>query len=139
MLCEQCNGRDATRHFVGWSRIHDGVVDVGRIERFERHLCETCVTELRNTDPIVNPLLILGPRPLRLTIRILSASANPDQTLVRLNFSEPEIKVEECMFLTSRFGLHGVGEESEWICDEAELEWLKGGDPARKVSDENHT
>src|SRR5882724_6085693 len=129
MLCEKCKLNEATVHHVGWSRIHGGVIDIGRIEEFERHLCEACAAELRKTDPIVNPLLMKGPAARRFKVCVLSA--DPEQTLIRLTPTEPQGQTEECVFLTSRFPSSEsppvIGEEFELYCPVAELEWMKGG------------
>ena len=128
MLCEKCRLNEATHHHLGWSRIHDGVIDAERIEEFERHLCESCNAELRRTDPILNPLSMIGPAARRFKVRVLSADT--EQTLVRLTPTQPQGQTEECVFLTSRFPSTEVpvaGEEFELYCPVAELEWMKGG------------
>jgi hypothetical protein len=127
-LCEKCKLNEATVHRVGWSRIHGGVIDIERIEEIERHLCEACHTELRRTDPIINPLLMIGPAARRFKVCVLSA--DPEKTLVRLTSTEPQSQTEECLFVTSRFPSSErppvIGEEFELCCTVAELEWMKG-------------
>lgn len=136
MLCEKCRLNEATVHRVGWTRIHGGVIDIGMIQEFEHHLCEACAAELRRTDPILNPLLMIGPGARRFKVCVLSA--DPEQTLVRLTSTEPQSQTEECVFLTSRYPSSErppvIGEELEMCCTLAELEWMKGG----KLPSESH-
>jgi hypothetical protein len=128
MLCEKCKLNEATSHRVGWSRIHGAVINIGRIEEFERHLCEACATELRRIDPIVNPSLMIGLASRRFKVCVLRADT--EQTLVRLTATEQPSQTEECVFLTSRFPSSDsppvIGEEFEMYCTVAELEWMKG-------------
>jgi hypothetical protein len=81
MLCENCQTSPATVHLTGWQTIK---ADEGGESRrlVEHHFCEKCASVLKQTEPLLNPLLSLGSSARALTLRVVNISTNVVEVVV---------------------------------------------------------
>lgn len=126
MLCENCQQRVASVHLSGWRRKLSESGGEERVENFEHHFCETCATELKESSPLLNPALSIGPGAQTEKLRVISVSS--ERTVVRLVRTEVQGTPEDWSFVTSRLPpkYAVVGMEFEMVFTEAWLERLKG-------------
>jgi hypothetical protein len=126
MLCENCQKSVATVHLSGWQTTRTGSDGEQREERIEHHYCEECAEELRQSNPLLNPLLKAdsGARTLKLQV----VSVSPDRVEVRAISPESDFTQKQRGFLKSRFpSQYAVqGMEFEMIVTDAQLKWLQG-------------
>ena len=126
MLCENCQKIVATVHLSGWQTTRIGSDEEQREERIEQHYCEGCAQELKQSNPLLNPLLKAGPGARTLKLHVVSVS--PDRIEVAAIDSESDFAQKQRGFLTSRFpSQYAVrGMEFEMIVTDAQLKWLQG-------------
>src|SRR5205814_10065778 len=81
MLCENCRKDVASVHLSGWQTVRIGSTDETRGQPFEHHFCATCAEELRQSNPLLNPLLQApqGARVLKLRV----TNVSPERIEVR--------------------------------------------------------
>jgi len=125
MLCEKCEKRFATVHLKSLRKADAGSNEGERIDHFEHHFCEDCADELKQTSPLLNPLLAAGPNAKWHKLRVIRL--NPDGIIVRRIGTESENESEDWIVPTSRLpsDFRVAGMEFAVGCNEAQLEWFK--------------
>jgi len=126
MVCQKCRLRDASVHVTSWRRPLEPPSAASQDEDVDLHFCEECASVEAQTNPHLNPLLRCGPGACPRRMRVIDV--NPTYTLVKPLSAEPSVVPEELALLTSRLpnDCAVVGLEFEVICNDAQLDWLRG-------------
>jgi hypothetical protein len=125
MLCQRCQLNHANVHLSRWRRALGLAYEAVQPEPVEQHFCEECAAKEKTTNPLLNPLLGAGPGVRRIQGRVLSIDA--DRITIRPFSIEPPAPLEDISLSTARIPeRYALGDHFGVICNDAELEWLKG-------------
>jgi hypothetical protein len=103
MLCEICQKSDAMVHLTGWRTANRAAGGDEVRESIEHHFCERCASKEKKTNPLLNPLLRLGPSGRALKVKVIAVSAETVKVKVIKGKTEKDHGKEHFVFLRSRF------------------------------------
>lgn len=129
MVCENCKTRIATLHLSGWKKVR-AISNEGEplehIDHHDHHFCEHCAAELKQSNPLLNPSLRVGPDARTIKVRVIGVTS--DRVVLKEIGTESQVTPQEWSFLRARLpaAYTKPGMEFEVIFNSTELEWLQG-------------
>ena len=128
VLCEKCQVLLSTVHISGW-RIPVPTLsgNESRIQ-VEHHFCEKCAALLKQTDPLLNPLLRLGPSARAFKSKVVRVSS--DTVEVAAIAKNQEHSEEHFVFRKSRF-------PEEYAVEDMEFEMVLTEDDLKRLQAED--